>query len=110
MFSLKTLPGEPSFKLLSSTTLAHMMHDIAFKTHDGQDLGTTLFKTIIQVEDGTYSEEEIQELSEFTIRFMFSMLTMESPKERTDDELRGFIARCIFPVIGFSISPEYQLN
>lgn len=110
LFSLKTLPDEPSFKLLSSTTLAHMMHDIAFKTHEGQDLGTTLFKTIIQVDDNKYSDEEIQELAEFTIRFMFSLLTMESPKERTDDEMRGFIARCIFPVIGLPIAPEYQLT
>ncbi len=109
IFSLKTLPDEPSFKLLSSSTLTHMVHDIALKTHDGEDLGITLFKTIILAEDGQYSDDQLQELSEFTIRFMLSLLTMESPKERTEDEMRGFIARSIFPVIGFTVPAEYQI-
>ena len=106
IYSLRTLPDEPSLALISDTALSQMVREHSLTTPEGVDIGTVLFKSILQ--DDRYSQQELEELSEFSIRFMLSLLTMESPRQRSDEELRGFIARRLLPSVGLSVPSQYD--
>ena len=106
IFALKTLPDEPSLALISDSALSQMVREHTLTTPAGMDIGTALFQLILQ--DDRYAPEELAEISEFGIRFMLSLLTLESPHRRSDDELRGFIARRLLPSIGLPIPSRYD--
>ena len=106
-YSLEALPNEPYLELISDATLSEMLREEGLTAPEGTDIGTALFRVIMQSE--AYSDDEIQEIFEFTIRLMLSLLTMKSPVERTDKELRGFIARRLLPSLGLSIPSEYEI-
>lgn len=106
IYSLKTLPDEPSLALISDSALSQMVREHTLTTPAGMDIGTALFQLILQ--DERYSPTELAEISEVGIRFMLSLLTLESPHQRSDDELRGFIARRLLPSIGLRIPSRYD--
>ncbi len=70
-------------------------------------MGTVLLGAIFQ--DDTFSLEELKEISEFSIRFLLSLLLLESPQERSVEELRGFIARRLLPAVGLEVPSQYDL-
>lgn len=106
-FALKILPDEPSLVLLSDASLSKMVQEHSLTTPQGLDIGTALLKAILI--DHHYSIEAMQEMSEACIRFMLSLVTMQSPYERNDEQWRGFIARRLLPSLGLAIPDKYLL-
>lgn len=106
VFALRRLPDEPCLSLITDTTLAQMVNDHTLTTEAGFDINTTLFRFLMH--DETLDESRVSEMAEFTIRTMFSLLAMQSPVERNNDESRGFIARWLLPALGLEIPAGYQ--
>ena len=106
IFALRSLPDEPCLALITDTTLTQMVNDHTLTTEAGFDINTTLFRFLMHKE--AVDESYVSEMAEFTIRTMFSLLSMQSPIARTDDECRGFIARWLLPALGLEIPAAYQ--
>ena len=107
LFSMKILPDEPSLALIADPALSQMVREHTLTTPKGLEIGTELFKAILQ--DDTYSDEELKEVAECAIRFMLSLITMETLGERCDDELRGFVARRLLPAIGLKVPAKFDI-
>lgn len=105
VFSLRSLPDEPCLALITDTTLAQMVNEHALTTEAGFDINIVLFRFLIQNEN--VDESRVDEMAEFTIRTMFSLLAIKSPAQRSDDDLRGFIARWLLPSLGLNIPEKY---
>ena len=106
IYSLQKFPDEPALSLLSGTALTEMVREHSLTAAGGMDIGSALFQVILQ--DDSYSTEELEEISEFSNRFMLSLLTMHSPRERSEEELRGFVVRRLLPSIGLNVPQQYQ--
>lgn len=107
VYCMVTLPDEPSLMLLSDASLLHLVSEHSLTTPEGLDMGTAMMKTILG--DKVGSLEELEEISEAAMRFMLSFVTMKSPKERTGDQLRGYVARRLLPAVGLEIPEQYRL-
>ncbi|NRB36887.1 MAG: TetR/AcrR family transcriptional regulator [Pseudomonadales bacterium] len=105
---LRSLPDEPCLVLITDTTLTQMVNEHTLTTEAGFDINTQLFQFLVGEHDLT--EAQVQEQAEFTIRTMFSLLMMLSPGERSDEELRGFVARWLLPALDLQIPEQYRLN
>lgn len=108
IFALSSLPDEPCLALVTDTTLSQMVNEHTLTTEAGFDINTAIFRFLIQ--DDSLADEEISEKAEFTIRTMFSLLAMQSPMKRSDDEMRGFIARWLLPPLNLNIPECYQVK
>lgn len=106
-YSLEVLPNEPYLALITDDTLSNMVREQSLTAPEGADIGAALFKVILHEEN--YPEAEMQEMFEFTFRFMLSLLTMETVWDRRGEELRGFVARRVLPSLGLSVPPQYDV-
>lgn len=106
VYGIKTLPEEPSLMLLSDSALSHLVSEHSLTTPQGLDMGTAMMAFILG--EGKYSAEEMEEISETAMRFMLSQVSMKSPKARTEEQLRGFVARRLLPAIGLPVPERYQ--
>lgn len=106
LYAFKSLPEEPSLALISDATFAEILREHMLTTEAGVDIASALMTVILQ--DDSYSKEELQEVSETVMRMMLSMLTLHSPSPRTDDQMRGYIARRLLPSVGLKVSPKYD--
>ena len=61
-----------------------------------------------QIENGNTNEEEMHEMSEMAIRFMLSIIKMDGPEERSEDDIKGFTARRLLPALGLTITKPYN--
>ncbi len=107
LFGLRILPDEPSLVLLSDSSLSQMVKEHSLTTPEGLDIGTALLKVILGEEKR--SDEEIEEMSEASIRFLLSMVTMQSAKARNEEQLRGYVARRLLPALGFQIPQQFRI-
>ncbi len=107
VYSMKILPDEPSLALISDPALSDMVRQHTLTTPKGLEIGTELFKAIMQ--DDKYCDEELKEMAECAIRFMLSLITMETLGERSEAELKGFIARRLLPSIGLPVPEEFDI-
>ena len=107
VITLRTLPNESCLALVSDSTLSQMVNEHTLTTEAGFDINTELFKFLLG--EHSLSEAQVREHAEFAIRTMFSLLMMLSPNERTEDELRGFVARWLLPPLNIEIPIQYQL-
>ena len=105
VFSLRSLPDEPCLALITDTTLLQMVNEHTLTTEEGFEINIALFRFLMQGE--IIDEAHVDEMAEFTIRSMFSLLAMKSPAQRSDEELRGFIARWLLPSLNLSIPESY---
>jgi len=107
VYTLMAIPDEPFLAVISENALTDMVREETLTNPEGVDMGTVLFDTIFQ--DERYSLDELKEISEFSIRFLLSLLLVESPQERSEEELRGFIARRLLPAVGLEVPSQYDL-
>lgn len=103
---LRTLPDEPCLALITESTLSQMVNEYTLTTEAGFDINTELFKFLMGEHELT--ETQVREQAEFTIRAMFSLLMMASPTERSEDEIRGFVARWLLPALNLEIPAQYK--
>lgn len=101
VYTLKVLPDEPCLVLITDTSLQQMVNEHTLTTEAGFDINTAMFAFLIG--ENQRSAEVMREQSEFAIRTMFSLLSMHSPSERSDTELKGFVARWLLPPLGLDI-------
>ena len=107
IYTLKSVPNEPFLAIISETALTDLVREETLTNPEGVDMGTVLFGTIFQ--DDSYSLDELKEISEFSIRFLLSLLLVESPQERNEKDLRGFVARRLLPAVGLQVPVQYDL-
>ena len=106
VFTLQVLPDEPCLALITDTALSQMVNEHTLTTEAGFDINTAMFEFLIG--DNSLSAEQMREQSEFAIRTMFSLLSMHSPVARSEQELRGFIARWLLPALGLAIPAGFS--
>lgn len=106
VYSLKSLPDEPSLMLLSDDALSHLVREHSLTTPQGLDMGSALLTLMLG--DRKRSVGELQEMSETVIRFVISLATMSSPRQRDDEQMRGYIARRILPSLGLDIPEQHR--
>ena len=107
IYTLQAVPNEPFLAIISETALTDLVREETLTNPVGVDMGTVLFGSIFQ--DDSYSLEELKEISEFSIRFLLSLLLVESPQERNEKDLRGFVARRLLPAVGLQVPSQYDL-
>lgn len=106
VFSLKKLPDEPCLALVTDSTLSQMVNAQTLGTETGINISTEVYK-LLTLED-SLDDEITSERAEFTIRSLFSLLMMQSPEHRSDDDLYGFVARWLLPPLNIEIPAQYQ--
>lgn len=106
IFGLRTLPNEPCLALITDSTLSQMLNEHALTTEAGFDINTAVVQFLIQ--DDSLDKKKVSEMAEFTSRTLFSLLAMQSPVERSDNEMRGFIARWLLPSLNLPIPAKYM--
>ena len=105
VFSLHSLPDEPCLALITDTTLLKMVNDHSLTSQEGFEINIALFRFLMQGE--TIDETRVDDMAEFTIRTMFSLMGMKSPSQRDDADLRLFIARWLLPALHLTIPDIY---
>lgn len=98
MYSLKTLPSEPYLELMSDSGLAGIMNEHALRTQEGQEIRRSIFKLIFSGME--VKDDELDEIIEVATRFILSLLTVKSVKQRDDREMRAFLCRRLLPALG----------
>ncbi|MCG8535849.1 MAG: TetR/AcrR family transcriptional regulator [Pseudomonadales bacterium] len=106
MFSLKQLPKEPSLALMSDSGLAEILNENALRQAEGNEIRRGIFRLIFAGVD--VDDSELDELTEVASRFLMSLLTMKSNKQRSEKEMRGFLCRRLLPALG--LNPEKGLS
>jgi AcrR family transcriptional regulator len=106
IFSLRSLPNEPCLALITDTTLSQMVNEHTLTTDAGFDINTAIFEFLLGEHE--LSGAQIREQSEFTIRTMFSLLSMHSPEKRDDEGMRAFVARWLLPSLGLAVPIALQ--
>ena len=107
MFILCSLPDEPCLALITDATLSKMINAHSLTSEVGIDIYISVFRFLMQNE--SLDDDRIDEMAEFTVRTMFSLLTMPSSTTRSDDKTRGFIARWLLPSLNIPVPEQYQL-
>lgn len=105
-FCAKSLPDEPFLTMISSSVLSDTVREHTLTTAEGMDIGSGIIASIIPTEN--MSQRELHEIAEYSIRFVLSLITMESPLIKTDEDLKGFIARRLLPAVKLN-TPEIYL-
>ena len=98
LFALERLPKEPYLEMVTDKGLSKILNEHALNTPQGMELIRGLFRFIYS--DVDIEDEELEEVSEITVRLMLSFLTIESQVKRTTEEMRSFLQRRLFPAIG----------
>ncbi len=103
LFSLKELPKEPYLEVITRNDLSPLVNNDALMNESGWALSLALFREIFK--GRTWDDEELFEISEVTIRLLLSLLVTKGPRQRTEEELRGFLRRRLLPMIAASNQP-----
>lgn len=105
VYTLQSLPDEPCLALITDEKLSSMVNAHTLTTEAGFDINTAVYRYLLG--DTLLSAAVIGEQAEFTIRTMFSLLTMPGPEPRDEQALRGFVARWLLPALGLEIPSRY---
>jgi len=105
VFCVSTLPEEPFLAMVSSSVLSDMVREYTLTTEAGMDIGTAIMKEILQ--NPSINKAELREISEYAVRFVLSLITMESPLINNDADLRGYIARRLLPSVGLKVPASF---
>lgn len=106
VYAVNALPQEPFLAMISSSALSDMVREHTLTTPEGMNIGTALIAELLGRQQT--SAEELHEMSEFIIRFVLSLITMDSPLINNDDDLRGYVARRLLPSLGLQVPEQYQ--
>lgn len=106
VFCVNNLPEEPFLAMVSSSVLSDMVREYTLTTEAGMDIGTAIMKEILQ--NPNMNKTELREIAEYAVRFVLSLITMESPLIKNDSDLKGYIARRLLPSVNLSVPAQYQ--
>lgn len=106
VFGVNELPKEPFLQMVSGSALSGMVREHTLTTPEGLNIGAALIASILNKENTPLAE--LQEMADLMIRLGLSLITMQSPTIKSDDDLRGFVARRILPALGLSTPSEYD--
>lgn len=106
VYTLQSLPEEPCLALITDDKLSQMVNAHTLTTEAGFDINTAVFRFLLG--NSSQSDAIVGEQAEFTIRTMFSLLTMPGPEPRDEQALRGFVARWLLPALGFGVPERYR--
>lgn len=100
MYALKHLPNEPYLELVTDSGLSGILNEHALNAPDGLEISRGLFRHIFA--EASPQDAELNEIIEVTMRMILSLLTLESPVQRSENEMRRFLERRLLPSVGLS--------
>ena len=100
LYALKHLPNEPYLEMVTDAGLSAILNAHALNAPDGLEITRGLFRLIFKEEEP--SDAELDEIIEVTMRMILSLLTVDSPVKRNDNEMRSFLERRLLPSLGLS--------
>ena len=97
MYCLTQLPDEPYLQLITDKQLSPLLNPDVFNS----DMCIGLINDIARfcVEGDPDLEKYAEEIGESMTRIVLSLLSIEGPYERTNEELRAYITRRFLPVL-----------
>jgi len=98
LFCLKQLPKHPGMALVQKSDAIPIINASALTAPAGMELRQQVGRAIFS--SMQLSPEDFEERTEIVARFMLSLLLVESPRKRTEKELREFLKRCLLPAVG----------
>ncbi len=110
IYCLNNLPHEPCLALITNTKLNKMVNEHTLTTEAGFTINTEIFKFLIGDThlSNCKTSNSIENQAEITLRTLFSLLNLQSPKPRNNQELRQFIAHWLLPALQLEIPDQYQ--
>ena len=97
-FAVEELPKEPYLALIMQADLSVYINKDALSSEDGFAICLMLFEEIFK--NAGISDDELKEITEFTVRITLSLLILKGPIDRDADELRSFLTRRLLPSLG----------
>lgn len=102
LFALKHLPKEPYLELVTDSGLSGILNEHALNTPDGMAISRGLFQRVFQ--GYAIDDTDLEEVIEVTMRMILSLLTLQGPKKRSEQDMREFLKRRLLPAVGLSLS------
>lgn len=98
LFALRELPLEPQLGLVRGSEFAQFLNTRALTTPEGQEICQSLFRVILK--DDPALLPDLAEISEVATRMLLSLLTLEGPVVRDEEQMRQFLRRRLLPALG----------
>lgn len=102
LFALKHLPEEPYLELVTDAGLSSILKQHALNAPDGLQIARQLVQHIFLGQE--LAADDLNEITEIAMRLLLSLLMVEGPTSRTDEEMRDFLRRRLLPAVGLGLS------
>jgi len=106
LFCLKQFPKHPGMTLLHKSDAMQIFNAGALTAPGGAELRQQVGEAIFS--GMQLSPDDFEERTEIVARFMLSLLLVDSPKKRNEEELRDFLRRRLLPAVGFGIPAKVK--
>jgi AcrR family transcriptional regulator len=94
-YTIEKLPQEPYLAVITQADFSSMINQGALSDEEGFAICLDLFRYIFK--HSPPSENDLAEITEFTIRVALSLLVLKGPGKRTGKQLRGLLKRRLLP-------------
>jgi AcrR family transcriptional regulator len=98
VYAIEKLPKEPYLTVITQADLSSTINQGALTDEEGFAICLDLFRYIFK--HSPPGEQDLAEITEFTIRVALSLLILKGPAKRTGKELRGLLERRLLPGLG----------
>ena len=102
LFCLREIPNEPGLAVTSSSESDGFGARVALRPAGLEIARHVLGELFV---DRSEHPEDIDEIAEILIRWMLSLLTLDGPAPREEDEIRALLHRRMVPGLGLGSSP-----
>jgi AcrR family transcriptional regulator len=97
IFALNEMPKEPYLAIITKADLSEYINEDALSDEEGLAICLSLFQEIFKSEQ--INNDDLLEVTELTTRLMLSLLIMQGPVPRTEEELRAFLKKRLLPSV-----------
>lgn len=104
LYALGEFPNEPYLAVITRGDLTSYVSEDALNNAEGWALSLDLTRQILN--DLVIPESDLEEMTEMTVRVILSLLTMAGPRQRSMEDLRGFLTRRLLPMLRLDRYPR----
>ncbi|RJF86500.1 TetR/AcrR family transcriptional regulator [Oleomonas cavernae] len=104
LFALGEFPNEPYLAVITRGDLTSYVSGDALNNAEGWALSLDLTRRILH--DLVIPESDLEEITEVSVRMILSLLIMAGPRQRSVEEMRGFLTRRLLPMLGLEHYPR----
>lgn len=100
LFALEELPKEPYLAVLTEADISSYINQDALTDPEGHEICLALFREIFK--NTPVGDEELDEITELTVRLALSLLMTAGSVKRDKEQMRLFLQRRLLPAAGLS--------